>query len=47
MAKIKQQIQITKPQSEFLLLEAGKLNISVSDLIRRILDHFIESKNSH
>ena len=37
-------ITLTEPQLEFLRLEADRLGISVSDLIRRIVDQFREAK---
>jgi predicted DNA-binding ribbon-helix-helix protein len=35
---VRQSITLTKPQMAFLKKEAAKLGISVSDLIRRIVD---------
>lgn len=42
---IRQSVTITKPQAEFLEAEAAKLGITVSDLIRRIIDQYRESKS--
>lgn len=37
-----QGVRLTDPQAEFLKREAGRLGISVSDLIRRIIDRHRE-----
>lgn len=38
----RQMISLTAPQLDFLKLEAERLGISVSDLIRRIVDAYRE-----
>lgn len=38
MAMAKQMVSLTDPQVVYLRTEAGRLGISVSDLIRRIID---------
>ncbi len=40
----RQMISLTKPQADYLKTEAAKLGISVSDLIRRIIDAHRERK---
>jgi fructose-1,6-bisphosphatase/sedoheptulose 1,7-bisphosphatase-like protein len=40
----RQMISLTKPQADYLKVEAKKLGISVSDLIRRIVDAHREQK---
>lgn len=45
MAMHKQMISLTQPQIEFLRLEAARLEISVSDLIRRIIDQHRENRS--
>jgi hypothetical protein len=45
MAMHKQMISLTQPQIEFLRLEAARLDISVSDLIRRIIDQHRENRS--
>lgn len=35
---------LTPPQSEFLKREAGKKGITVSDLVRRIVDYYMEAE---
>ena len=40
----RQMVTLTKPQIEFLKREAEKLGITVSDLIRRIVDQHREEK---
>lgn len=37
---IRQSVTLTKPQMTFLKKEADKLGISISDLIRRIVDEY-------
>lgn len=44
MATHKQTVAMTVPQIGFLKREAEKLGISVSDLIRRIIDQYREGK---
>ena len=44
MAMHKQMISLTQPQIDFLRLEADRLGISVSDLIRRIIDQHREAR---
>jgi hypothetical protein len=44
MAMNKQMVSLTEPQRAFLRAEAERLGISVSDLIRRIVDQFREGK---
>jgi hypothetical protein len=44
MAMHKQMISLTEPQVAFLKKEAERLGISVSDLIRRIVDQYREGK---
>lgn len=46
MAMHKQVISLTDPQRVFLLGEAGRLGISTSDLVRRILDDAIGQTNA-
>jgi hypothetical protein len=41
----KQSVVLTEPQLQFLKAEAERLGISVSDLIRRIIDQHREKKN--
>jgi hypothetical protein len=43
MAMHKQMVSLTEPQVAFLKTEAKQLGISVSDLIRRILDQYRET----
>jgi hypothetical protein len=42
----KQMIALTEPQISFLKKEAGQLGISVSDLIRRIIDRYREDRSA-
>jgi len=44
MAMKKRMISFTDPQEAFLKREAKKLGISVSDLVRRIVDQYREGK---
>jgi hypothetical protein len=44
MALSKRMISFTDPQVEFLKREAGRLGISVADLVRRIVDQYREGK---
>lgn len=44
MAMNKRMISLTDPQVDFLRQEAERLGISVSDLIRRIIDAYREGK---
>ena len=44
MAMHKQMVSLTEPQIAYLVAEAGRLSISVSDLIRRIIDRYREGK---
>lgn len=37
-------VTLTKPQSAFLKQEAEKLGVTVSELIRRIIDQYREGK---
>lgn len=37
-------ISVTSPQEQFLVTESEKLGISVSDLIRRIIDAYRENR---
>ena len=37
----RQMISLTKPQADYLKAEADRLGISVSDLIRRIIDNYL------
>ena len=37
-------VTLTKPQAEFLKLEAERLGVTVSELIRRIIDQYRERK---
>jgi hypothetical protein len=41
---IKQSVVFTTPQRAFLEKEAKRLGISVSDLVRRIIDEYREGK---
>lgn len=43
-ASHRQMVTLTKPQAEFLKKEAERLGISVSDLIRRIIDAYREGR---
>ncbi|TJW49579.1 MAG: ribbon-helix-helix protein, CopG family [Mesorhizobium sp.] len=45
MAMHKQMISLTQPQIDFLRQEAARLDISVSDLIRRIIDQHRENRS--
>lgn len=45
MAMHKQMISLTHPQIDFLRQEAARLDISVSDLIRRIIDQHRENRS--
>ncbi len=45
MSMYKQSVSLTEPQIEFLRKEADQLGISVSDLIRRIIDQHRENRN--
>jgi len=38
-----QMISFTEPQSEFLIANAERLGISVSELVRRTVDWYIET----
>lgn len=40
----RQMISLTEPQSDYLRAEAKRLGVSVSDLIRRIVDAYREQK---
>jgi hypothetical protein len=40
----RQSVTLSEPQAKFLADEAKKLGISVSDLIRRIIDQYREGK---
>ena len=40
----RQMVTLKDPQAEFLKREAEKLGITVSDLIRRIIDQYREGK---
>jgi hypothetical protein len=40
----RQMVTLTKPQAEFLKLEAERLGITVSEAIRRIIDAYREEK---
>jgi hypothetical protein len=40
----RQMVTLTKPQSEFLKLEAERLGVTVSEVIRRIIDQHREGK---
>jgi len=40
MSSARQSVTLTKPQQSFLSKEANRLDISVSDLIRRIVDQY-------
>ena len=44
MAMNKRMISFTEPQEVFLKREAERLGISVSDLVRRIVDQYREGK---
>jgi hypothetical protein len=44
MSLKKQMISFTHPQAEFLKQEAARLGISVSELVRRIVDAHRERK---
>jgi hypothetical protein len=46
MAMHKQMISLTEPQAAFLKVESVRLGISVSDLIRRIIDQHREGTMS-
>ncbi len=41
---VRQSVSLTKPQFEALKAEAERLGISVSDLIRRIVDGWRDAK---
>lgn len=45
MAMHKRMISLTSPQIDFLRREAARLEISVSDLIRRIIDQHRENRS--
>lgn len=40
MAMMKRMVSFTAPQDEYLKREAGRLGISISDLVRRIVDAY-------
>jgi hypothetical protein len=44
MAMNKRMISFTHPQEAFLKQEAQRLGVSVSDLVRRIVDQYREGK---
>ena len=44
MAMHKQMVSLTEPQIEYLAAEASRLGISISDLIRRIVDRDREAR---
>lgn len=46
MAMHKQMVSLTEPQITFLKAEAERLGISVSDLIRRIIDQYREARGA-
>lgn len=46
MAMHKQMVSLTGPQITFLKTEAVRLGISVSDLIRRIVDRYREARDA-
>jgi len=39
------QVNITRPQDEFLKRESERLDITVADLVRRIIDDYRERKS--
>lgn len=39
--------RVTEPQLEFLWHEAGRLDITVGELVRRIIDRYREGGNEH
>lgn len=41
----RQMVNLTDPQVEYLKREASRLDISVSDLVRRIIDQYREGKS--
>ena len=41
---IRQSVTLSRPQADYLRQEAERLGISVSDLIRRIIDQHREGK---
>jgi predicted DNA-binding ribbon-helix-helix protein len=45
MSNERQSITLTKPQFAFLRKEAARLGVSVSELIRRIIDQYREKKH--
>jgi Ribbon-helix-helix protein, copG family len=44
-SSVRQSVTLTKPQLEFLKREAERLGISVSDMIRRIIDAYREGRD--
>jgi len=42
MHKVRQMLQFTKPQLEFLKSEAARLGLSIAELVRRIVDEYRE-----
>jgi len=46
MAMHKQMVSLTEPQIVFLKSEAERLGITVSDLIRRIVDQYREGRGA-
>jgi hypothetical protein len=40
----RQMVTLTKPQAEYLKLEAERLGITISEVIRRIIDQHREQK---
>ena len=43
---VRQSVTLTNPQFEYLTAEAARLGISVSDLIRRIIDAYREGRSA-
>jgi hypothetical protein len=43
MSDTRQSVTLTKPQKSFLKRDSDRLGISISDLIRRIVDQYREA----
>lgn len=43
---LRQSVTLTKPQAEYLKAEADRLGLTISDMIRRIIDAYREQRGS-
>ena len=42
----RQSLTLTQPQREFLASEAARLGVTVSEIVRRIVDQYREARNA-